>query len=191
VFVLGLVPFKEFVMKQLNYAGIGSRETPEEILHLMFHIGQDLGAHGWNLRSGYAGGADMAFFKGAESVDGKMEMFLPWAGFEHAPNDSRFISDEASQLHMELAEQFHPNWNACKPGAKKLHARNGSQVLGRNLDDPSDLVICWTVGGKGGGGTGQAIRLANQFGVPVFDLAIPSRFEELVAYVETLEKRNV
>lgn len=87
-------------MKQLNYAGIGSRETPDEILHLMFHIGQDLGAHGWNLRSGYAGGADMAFFNGAVSVDGKMEMFLPWAGFNQAPNDSRFISDEASKSEL-------------------------------------------------------------------------------------------
>ena len=36
----------------------------------------------------------------------------------------------------------------------------------------SKFVICWTKNGKGTGGTGQAIRIAKGFGIPVFDLAI-------------------
>ncbi|HRY03076.1 MAG TPA: hypothetical protein P5256_08115, partial [Beijerinckiaceae bacterium] len=35
------------------------------------------------------------------------------------------------------------------------------------------FVICWTKDARGGGGTGQAIRLARAHGVPVFDLADP------------------
>lgn len=38
---------------------------------------------------------------------------------------------------------------------------------------------------------GQAIRIAKIAQVPVFDLAIPGKFDELVEYVEQLEKNNV
>jgi hypothetical protein len=33
------------------------------------------------------------------------------------------------------------------------------------------MVICYTPGGRSGGGTGQAIRVAELYGIPVFDLA--------------------
>lgn len=179
-------------MKQLTYAGIGSRETPELILQLMTQIANDLAKSGWLLRSGFADGADNAFAYGAEAAQGKMELYLPWAGFNNAPrNDDRFVIPDFSDLQMQIAAKCHPAWNQCSQGAKKLHARNVNQVLGKNLDDPSDLIICWTPNGSGSGGTGQAIRIAKIAEVPVFDLAIPGKFEELVKYVEQLEKNNV
>ena len=63
-------------------------------------------------------------------------------------------------------------------------ARNSYQVLGRNLDDPVEFVICWTPGGSGSGGTGQAIRIAKDYQIPVFDLGSPEtklRLEEFLA----------
>jgi cell division GTPase FtsZ len=53
---------------------------------------------------------------------------------------------------------------------RKLHARNAMIVLGKNLDDPVDFIICWTPGGTGSGGTGQALRIARAYGIPVYDL---------------------
>lgn len=179
-------------MKQLTFAGIGSRETHEPILNLMTQIGHDLAKSGWLLRSGFADGADNAFAYGAEQANGAMELFIPWAGFNNASRqDARFIVPDFSDLQMAIAAKCHPAWNMCSPGAKKLHARNVNQVLGKNLDDPSDLIICWTPNGSGSGGTGQAIRIAKIAEVPVFDLAIPGKFDELVKYVEQLEKNNV
>lgn len=179
-------------MKQLTFAGIGSRETPEPILNLMTQIGHDLAQSGWLLRSGFADGADNAFAYGAEQANGAMELFIPWAGFNNASRqDARFIVPDFSDLQMAIAAKCHPAWNMCSPGAKKLHARNVNQVLGKNLDDPSDPIICWTPNGSGGGDTGQAIRIAKIAEVPVFDLAIPGKFDELVKYVEQLEKNNV
>lgn len=53
-------------------------------------------------------------------------------------------------------------------------------------------MICWTPDGAEGeaecgretGGTGQAIRLASRWGVPVVNLARPGALERLAALVE-------
>ena len=71
---------------------------------------------------------------------------------------------------MELAKKYHPNWPACGKLARQFHARNMHQVLGPDLKSPSDFVICWTKDGKASGGTGQAIRVAEDFNIPVFNL---------------------
>ena len=61
----------------------------------------------------------------------------------------------------------------------KLQARNCYQVLGEHLNDPVKMVICWTPRGSGSGGTGQAIRLARAYKIPVFDLGNPAALEEV------------
>jgi hypothetical protein len=171
--------------KILRYAGIGSRETPAHILESMTSIGEQL-APKWLLRSGFADGADNAFAQGADNLGGAMELFLPWAGFNGAPKDDpRFIVPPMTDALMELAATHHPAWDRCSQGAKKLHARNGCQILGLNLDTPSDMVICWTPGGLGKGGTGQAIRIANLWGIPVFDLAV---FEDQLALCDFVKQ---
>lgn len=43
------------------YTGVGSRETPEEILKVMEDLAFNLRETGWILRSGGAEGADTAF----------------------------------------------------------------------------------------------------------------------------------
>jgi hypothetical protein len=44
------------------------------------------------------------------------------------------------------------------------------QILGEDLKTPCNLVVCYTAGGKGGGGTGQALRAAKDHNVPILDL---------------------
>lgn len=51
--------------------------------------------------------------------------------------------------------------------------RNGAQVFGSSFDIPIDIMVCWTPGGSGSGGTGQAIRIAKVVGIPVLDLGAP------------------
>jgi len=68
-----------------------------------------------------------------------------------------------------MAEKFHPYWHNLSQGARKLQARNNYQVLGWDLNTPSEFIICWTKKGKGQGGAGQAIRIAKAYNIPVFD----------------------
>lgn len=137
------------------YAGIGSRETPAVILYLMTLLARKLEKSGYVLRSGGAGGADSAFEAGVTSPDMK-EIYLPWPGFEG--RNSKFQSP--TTFAMTMAAKFHPKWEACKQGARKLHARNCHQILGFTLTVPVEFVMCWTRDGKDTGGTGQAMRIA-------------------------------
>lgn len=149
------------------YAGIGSRETPKEILDWFKIVARYLEKNNYILRSGGAKGADQAFERGVFD-DSMKEIYLPWGGFEN--NKSKLIvSDNENSKAYQIAQKYHPYWHNLKQGARKLQARNSHQGLGKDLNTPSDFVICWTRGGKGSGGTGQMIRLANDYNIPVFD----------------------
>lgn len=156
------------------YAGIGSRETPPEILREFKALAEDLAARGYCLRSGGADGADSAFEEGCDRIDGPKQIFLPWDGFNGRRADrTKGVFSGAGPKAIALAAQHHPAWRSCGRGARALHARNGYQILGPNLEAPVEFVVCWTIDGSGKGGTGQALRIAAVCSIPVYDFGLP------------------
>lgn len=166
----------------IYYAGIGSRETPKEMLEHFKYIAGVLANKGFTLRSGGAKGADSSFEIGCDRVKGLKEIFLPWRGFENSSSKLYNISDEA----MKIAAKYHPYWYNLSQGAQKLQARNSYQVLGYDLKTPSNFIICYTKGGKGSGGTGQAIRIAKANNIPVFDFGASGTGDRLQEFIESL-----
>jgi hypothetical protein len=162
------------VTKRLIYTGIGSRRTPADIQQQMRIIAQQLAESGWMLRSGHADGADLAFEMGCIMGDGTKEVHLPWKGFNKAPQSHPDypVVRPTPELH-DFSASFHPNWDACSQATKLLHMRNGLQMLGTQGNQPTDMVVCWTPWGQRSGGTGQALRIAEHFEIPIFDLALP------------------
>lgn len=149
-----------------TYTGVGSRRTPPAVLAQMQRVAAELAREGFVLRSGAAPGADQAFEMGA---DGHKQIFIPWSGFEgRAITDAVYLPSDAARA---AAPHFHPAWGKLTRGAQALHARNLHQVLGPDLDAPSEFLICWTPGGRVTGGTATAIRVAQKHGVPVYNLA--------------------
>lgn len=161
-------------MKEKYYAGIGSRETPEDVLNLMSKIAGHLATEGYTLKSGGADGADLAFERGCDAVGGKKKIYLPWKGFNNNKSDLYVIPDEA----FHIAEKFHPAWDKLGRSARRLMARNVMQVL-EDFRDPAEFVICWTKNGKAMGGTGQAIRIADYYKIPIYNLKNDSDIERL------------
>lgn len=147
-----------------TYAGIGSRETPLDVLQSMTEIASRLDRLGYTLFSGGADGADEAFEIGAT----KKVIFLPWDGFSNKRVDGKNYL--VPPYNEDLVSRFHPAADKLKQGALKLMSRNSYQVLGPDLNSPVDFVICWTKDGKASGGTGQAIRIAESLKIPVFNL---------------------
>lgn len=158
------------------YAGIGSRETPLDVRRLMTRLATKLSTLGLVCRTGGAEGADEAFELGAGH---RVELYLPAPGFR-----GRAVCrlSRASSKAFEIAKAHHPKWPAS-PWSRRLLARNTHQILGPFCDEPSLFVLCWTPDGaeRGDetsvltGGTGQAIRVASAFGVPVLNLAREER----------------
>lgn len=151
------------------YAGIGSRQTPKLICNRMTALATALELCGFTLRSGGAEGADQAFEAGVQNPANK-EIYLPWRGFEGNPSPLYNPSPAA----MQLAAKYHPAWERCTAGMRKLHARNCHQMLGKNLDLPVEFVLCWTSGGQMKGGTAQALRIAVDYKIPIYNLGSPS-----------------
>lgn len=131
----------------------------------MSQVASFLCGKGYILRSGGASGADQAFEDGVSEPD-SMEIYLPWRGFER----NRSLLYRVSDRVIELAEEYHPAWDELSEGGKLMMGRNMYQILGNDLKTPSDFVVCWTSDGYATGGTGQAIRVAEDKGIPVFNL---------------------
>ncbi len=176
------------------YAGIGSRNTPPGVQKLMELIGEHLAQKNWILRSGAAVGADAAFERGCDRVEGAKEIFLPWKGYAKHRSPLHFDGPPCKAMKDEaykLAQKFHPAWSAVSGGAARLLARDGFQVLGADLITPVQLVVCWTpyvwTPGVKAGGTAQALRIAHDWGIPILNL----KKDEDRAEVETRLKTGL
>ena len=154
------------------WAGIGSRETPEEIQDMMTEIASYLEDIGYILRSGNAQGADQAFAKGVKRA---AQIWLPWMEFNqwfslsHSEHKYAVINPDDEDAYSSI-EKYHPKPKSLGHAAIKLMARNFRQVIGRDNESNSEFVICWTKGGKPVGGTGQALRIASDHNIPIYNM---------------------
>lgn len=87
-----------------------------------------------------------------------------------------------------MSIHYHPNWYALKPAAKKLIARDAYQILGTHLNSPVNFVICYTAGGRVDGGTGQAIRIALDYNIPVINAGTYPNLENFKEKVNEIVK---
>ncbi len=155
-----------------TYTGVGARATPLDILTLMERIAFKYSTMGGTLRSGGAVGADTAFEKGATLKQ-------------------IYYAKHATPEAMAIAERYHGGWNYMQDWGRRLHGRNAFQVLGPNLNEPSDLLICWTADGcvdhgsrtRNTGGTGTAISIASMYFTTVYNLARPEHHAQWLAWV--------
>lgn len=177
------------------YAGIGSRFTPEDIMIKMSLIASILEKMQFILRSGGANGADSAFENGITDKYSSMNIYLPDLKFNGRTHDNKSYiyieSDESCEdyLRAKASLIYHPSKFNLKPAARKMMIRNYFQVHGRSTEEKSSFIICWTPNGANGksiktnwddGGTGQAIRLASEENIPVYNLK-DKRYSEMLA----------
>lgn len=162
------------------YAGVGSRETPPDVLAKMEAVGRILAAKGLILRSGGAIGADSAFERGSDAAGGKKEIFIAWQKISNdrkaakVPGADKDIvgydaEDERIASAVIAALRTRP-WAERGPGDKALQSRNVRQVLGLRKDSPVGAVLAYTKDGLLKGGTATAIQIAVDRGIPVVNL---------------------
>lgn len=184
-----------------HYTGVGSRETPLEMMRVISSLAERLADEGFVLRSGAADGADTAFELGHENwrwgdnwgvghPDALKEIFIAWNGFSDRTDKEDGVyclKGEIVQEAEEIASSVHPAWDRLSRGAKALHSRNCFQVLGKDLRTPSKFLVCYAPVDKHGvpkGGTRTAWVLARLWNIPCFNLAIPADLERINKYLE-------
>ena len=173
------------------YTGIGSRKVPSDIVFQMESFAAKMALMNYTLRSGGADGSDVAFERGCDAQHGNKEIYLPWKGFNKNDSD---LYDCYNKTHETMAKLVYgPRWNEITDPVKRLMTRNTAQVVGLDVIDVaySEFVVCWTPDGcetskkrsRKTGGTGQAIALADELGIPVFNLANDSFDRKLKQYM--------
>ena len=173
--------------KNMVYAGIGSRETPKNILERMTKIAKDLSDMGYKLQTG------KTFYGKEEGAD---------KAFSDGTNNKELFGPEGIKVNSrewEVAKELHPNFQALTKrwsgdlgdwkglGGAKLMARNTNQVFGANLDTPVDFVIFYAEETNNPlrpkGGTGQAVEMARRKGIPTINMAVVGWRDKLIQIV--------
>lgn len=155
------------------WTGVGSRETPSHIQQLMTEYSRICCSRGGILRSGGADGTDTAFELGCGTSG---EIWIPWDGFNGRKVGGIYKTIRSLDIYVvavNIAKSIHPAWDRCSRGAQQLHTRNVLQVLGSDLNTPSDFLVCWSKPDNSGdatGGTRTAWMLARKLGIPCLNL---------------------
>jgi hypothetical protein len=186
--------FKEFFTLDnsniLNYAGLGSQETPSNVQDLMTETALYLSEKGYMLRSGGVSGADNAFEKGAL----EKEIFLPYQNFNRHKSHLYVLDPRC----FEIAKTAHPSWHHCSEFSKMAHACNISKILGASLMDPVKFLICWTKDGATSeegtssqtGGSRIGIIIASRNNIPILNLRDVDSFNFLCDFISNYKKQS-
>lgn len=150
------------MIEKYYYAGIGSRNAPQEFQDIATELAKELAEVGFTLRSGGANGMDQAFEDGADLK----EILKP---------------ADATKKAIDYASNFHPAWYNCNNYVRKLHGRNAQIILGKNLDSPVLFVLYWSFNDKKGG-TALGLSIARANNIPVI------KVDDLKEAKETYEK---
>lgn len=180
------------------YTGIGSRNiTDPTIKDIMIKIGYYLALDGWVLRSGGSKMSDEYFEMGADLACLKTGLrnkiiYLPWGNFNNNPSKWNHVNPEA----LNHARKYLPFYDNLRDSVKRIMGRNTYQVLGYLLNIPSKFLICWTPDGcktmlersKETGGTGQAIAIASDNKIPVFNLQVKEDLNKVLIKLQKYEE---
>lgn len=183
------------------WTGIGSRDTPPDVLQVMRDVGRVLTDMGWILRSGGAKGADTAFYLGC--LDSSVwetnlpRIYLSWNGMSngvdklyHTPSKGLYDATKYTlwDRATEIAKGLHGAWEKLGRGGIAHHTRNVFQVLGDDLETKSRFLMCWapTIGKEGHvkGGTGTAVKLALANDIKVINLFIPEDYAKVILFLK-------
>lgn len=176
------------VIQSSYYAGIGSRETPDNVLSVMTRLARKLDKSGFRLRSGHAPGADLAFESGAGK---NSDIYLPYKSFngnkrvkgnafalEDMSREAQIAAEQSFNRHHPIAGRITERTYSKDEEEKKknrktrsLHMRNHFQVAGVDGAPDSAFVACYSPNDGKSHGTDQAIRIATAKGIPVFNAA--------------------
>lgn len=190
------------------YTGIGSRETPAEVVGVMEDAAYRLARMGFVLRSGKAAGADAAFQRGAQRFEGsKCEIFIPWRGFTGGDGlvntwditldavDRQF--PEHAEMRWDWVKEVHGGWERLSQGARKLHERNVHQLFGADLGNAylnqSKFVLYYALETKKGdpkGGTATCVNLAKKQGIRTLNLLHEKNHEVLEKFLLSMEAKR-
>jgi hypothetical protein len=166
------------------YGGLCNPDAPDSVMSQMKTLAERLEAKGYTLRTNGAKGGEASMEAGSSDV----EAHIPWRNFNEHPSKLNRTTDEAKAV----IRQFAPGFDGLKPAVQTIIASKAHVILGKDLKNPIQFLICWTQDGAETmaqrnaktGYIGVGIALAASLKIPVFNLKNPDALERLKQFLE-------
>lgn len=189
------------------WCGVGSRETPKEIIPEMVWIGHCLALLGGVLATGDATGSDTHFFDGYNL--GRLPKMPPaqvyytrkknQRNLEHSPQMGQHefeMYPEVGHIAQDMAYEARGSFEGLFPSGIALHSRNALQVLSETLDNPRRFTVYYAkpVGKRGAvaGGTNTAVKISRKNKIPTVNLYVEEQRTKFIEWVtKQLTDRNI
>ena len=165
------------------YAVVGNRDFPMELMPRLTSIIKKLDSLGYTARTGSMKGLDTS----VEDLTTNVELQLPWKNFNDKESKTTFSSPEI----ISIAKYFQPGFDELKLPIKGFLAKNVRVLLGSKGISRAIFLLCHSEDGvetarqvtSRTASVGHAIKVADKFNIPVFNLQNPSIEEQLMSYL--------
>lgn len=167
-------------------AVVGTRNPTPEAARVCRDICAALRDMGHHLITGNADGIDsIARDTWNALAPGRVTLVLPWYNYNrryiHKDNHV-IVYTPQHKSWTDSVKLYHPAPEKLTQGVYKLHARNYGII------EPADIVIAFPSDKPGGGGTGQAIRIAQGLKKTLF--VYPADIDSLLMSIINNENSN-
>ena len=164
-------------MNKKYFSAVGKITTPPTVKDRIVEELKKYVTFGYILRSGGAKGADTIFAQTYMEMGGKVEIYLPWNGYNGKflghdyinQNCCIMVTPEAFNIAYELDEK----WNERTEATKVLDARNVHIYCGFKIgkEPLSDFVVYFDDHPENkDSGTQRGLKVADKFKIPKINL---------------------
>lgn len=180
------------------YAGIGPRVTPMAVQSVMTFIGTELYKMGFILRSGDGIGADQAWAEEVPAEGTEIFVVNPTPHCPHAQvpvwtQEQWDFANKHFGMHRKGASGKELNLMTQSDYVQGLFCRNLNVLMGEDLNTPVDFVAYWfdrDCPNGWAGGTGHTISMANELGIPRFNINFAHEQTAMEAFIANLIKES-
>ncbi|MDF9399078.1 hypothetical protein [Vibrio sp. 1180_3] len=182
-----------------RYYSIFSNTTaPSEIRTVMYRVAASLADKGYVQRSG-GNSVEKPFISGATILSGseqKSKIMLPWDGFgDQRIGSGNYVGNQ--KLAQQMAKRYLKGFNRLKPEQRLIVARQVYVLLGKELKQHSEFLLCYTDDGA----TSHIdtknksfefiLRLASNYGIRVFNFRNDQDLAMATAWLERIDTHAV
>lgn len=165
------------------YAVVGNKEFPTDLIPKLTSIVKKLDSLGYTARTGSMNGLDVC----VEELTTNVELQLPWKNFNNKESKNTYSSPEI----LAIAKSLQPGFDELALPIKGFLAKNVRVLLGGKGISRAIFLLCHSEDGADSArqvtsrtaSVGHAIKVADKFNIPVFNLKNDNVEEQLMSYL--------
>lgn len=165
------------------YAVVGNKEFPTDLIPKLTSIVKKLDSLGYTARTGSMKGLDVC----VEEITTNVELQLPWKNFNNKESKNTYSSPEI----LAIAKSLQPGFDELALPIKGFLAKNVRVLLGGKGISRAIFLLCHSEDGADSArqvtsrtaSVGHAIKVADKFNIPVFNLKNDNVEEQLMSYL--------